>query len=365
MLDTFKINFKFDKAIKNKKYTTKYFIATQKIFANENMGKNVCLRFCHFSDSAVVCGVAEVISLLKFILKKKINKLNIKYIPDGTITKKYEPVLIIEGDYQLFGHLENIIDGILSRRSSIATNVYNFIKLTGNDRFMFMSDRNDDYILQPYDGYAAYVGGATKFVTDKQIEFIKEDKKVSATGTIPHALIQQFNGDIVKTLNAYKKTFPNKPIVGLIDYNNDCIGEIQKLKSYKFNDLDFVRIDTSSSLVDLSLQQKYSNWKSKKELYGVNKELILEVRKKLNELGYEKTKIVISSGLTIDRVKEYESNNIPIDMYGVGKSSTEINVFFTGDLIKSNGEYQAKVGRNFNIEEFIEKMQTFNKNKSY
>lgn len=361
MLDTFKIKFKFDKAIKAKKYTTKYFITTQKIFSEENKGKNVCLRFCHFLDSAIVCGVAEVISLLKFVLKKKINKLNIKYLPDGSVAKKYEPVLTLEGDYQLFGHLENLIDGILSRRSSIATNVFNFIQVTGKDRFMFMSDRNDDYLLQPYDGYAAYVGGAVKFVTDKQIEFIKKDKNVSASGTIPHALIQQFNGDIVKTLEAYKRSFPQNPVVGLIDYNNDCLGEIKKLREANFNNLDFVRIDTSSSLVDKTLQDKNKNWKDKKELYGVNQTLILEVRNKLDELDYKDTKIVISSGLKIDKVKEYEAKKIPVDMYGVGKSATEINVFFTGDLIKTDGEYQAKIGRNNNIDESLNKMETLNK----
>ncbi|EGZ31407.1 nicotinate phosphoribosyltransferase [Malacoplasma iowae] len=358
MLDTFKIKFKFDKSIKLKKYTTKYFIATQKVLFDENKGKNVCLRFCHFSESAIVCGVAEVISLLKFVLNKKIKKLNIKYLPDGTIAKKYEPVLIIEGDYQLFGHLENIIDGILSRRSSIATNVHNFIKETNEDKFMFMSDRNDDYLLQPYDGYAAYVGGAKKFVTEKQIEFIKTDPSVSATGTIPHALIQQFNGDIVKTLQAYKKSLPNNIVVGLIDYNNDCLGEIQKLKDANFNNLDYVRIDTSSSLVDLSLQQKNKNWKDNIELYGVNPTLIQEVRKKLDDVGYKNTKIVISSGLTLDKVKDYESKKLPVDMYGIGKSTTKINVFFTGDLIKTNGQYQAKIGRNNNIDSSIEKMQS-------
>ena len=83
--------------------------------------------------------------------------------------------------------------------------------------------------------------------------------------------------------------------------------------------------------------------------------------KNVNELDYKDTKIVISSGLKIDKVKEYEAKKIPVDMYGVGKSATEINVFFTGDLIKTDGEYQAKIGRNNNIDESLNKMETLNK----
>lgn len=48
-------------------------------------------------------------------------------------------------------------------------------------------------------------------------------------GTMPHALIQMFNGDIVAATQAYHETFPNDDLIALIDYNNDAITDSLKV----------------------------------------------------------------------------------------------------------------------------------------
>lgn len=351
-----KTRFKFDKKLKLKEYSSKYFIITQKIFKENNLGKDVTLRFFSFHDNTCLAGIYEVLELLKYtISKRKLKTLKIWFLKDGTIIKKEQPVLIIRGDYQLFGHLENIIDGILSRRSSIATNCYKAIKEVGSNRLFFMGDRSDDYTLQKFDGYSAYIGGVKNFCTKQHIEYIKNKNDVNYLGTIPHALIQQFNGELDKALIKYKELSCG-PIVALVDYNNDCLTEIEKISKLNF-DVDYIRIDTSSKLVDKSLQN--GNWKKNKSLYGVNKKLIKLCREKLNSLGMKKTKIIISSGLTLESIKQYENEKKLVDIYGLGKSLLNININFTGDLIKTNDKYEAKVGRNNNIDNQIKKMEKF------
>ena len=122
-----------------------------------------------------------------------------------------------------------------------------------------MADRTDDYVVQPYDGYAAYVGGIRNFVTEASVKYIKQFNNVKASGTIPHALIQQFKGDLPRAVKAYHQTFPQDKLVALIDYNNDVENEIINLKKSGIKDLDFIRIDTSANLVDFSIQRRYKN----------------------------------------------------------------------------------------------------------
>lgn len=364
MLSVKDIKFEFDKKIIEKLYSSKYFINTQKILEDNNLGDNVTLRFSHFNNNTYICGIHEVISLLKFSIPKKYHKdIKIYYLEDGSLTNKLDPILIIEGNYKYFGHLENVIDSILSRRTSVYNNCKQIIETIGCERFIFMSDRNDDYSLQQYDGYCAYLAGVKKFVTDSQINLFKEDNEISVLGTIPHALIQQFEGNLLNALLAYQKSFPNNFITALIDYHNDVVSEIKNLKENNFKKLDFVRIDTSKSLVDISLQKEYKNWKDDKSLYGVNPTLIKLVKKTLLSNGFDKTKIIISSGIDLNTIKEYEKQNLPIDIYGVGKFCTTLTTFYTGDIIKTNNVYEAKVGRNENIDHQIKKMNCIHLNE--
>lgn len=355
-----KIEFKFDKKIKKNDYSSKYFISTKQIL-NEYKMKNVSmLRFKHFEDDVVVAGIDECIQLLKFSLPKKIfNKTKIFYFEDGTITNKNQPILILEGNYQDFCFLENVIDSILSRRSSIATNCKKIIDLVGSENVIFMADRSDDYKLQEYDGYSAYIGGIKKFVTKQQVFLLNSVNDYQVLGTIPHALIQQFNGNLYEALVCYKNVFQKSPVVGLIDFNNNCLEEIQKLKDKNFKNLDFVRIDTSKSLIDECLKIEYEKTKNK-ELFGVNHKLITLVRQKLDECGYKNTKIIVSSGLTYNQIVNFKKQNTPIDIFGIGKSLLNINLNYTGDLITLNNRFFAKKGRDEDISKYLKNMKKIN-----
>ncbi len=67
---------------------------------------------------------------------------------------------------------------------------------------------------------------------------------------MPHALIHGFNGDIIKSLEAYSELFPNDTLVALVDFDNDVINTSLKVCRHFQNRLSAVRVDTSISLVD-------------------------------------------------------------------------------------------------------------------
>ncbi|WP_342264238.1 hypothetical protein [Spiroplasma endosymbiont of Clivina fossor] len=48
------------------------------------------------------------------------------------------PVLKITGPYHLFGYLEGIIDGILARRSSVATNCNEILKVSNDKPIIYV-----------------------------------------------------------------------------------------------------------------------------------------------------------------------------------------------------------------------------------
>lgn len=328
-------------------FSSKYFIDAMKILDKKN---NISvLNFFSFNDEYVLSGIQEVRDIIYNSIPKKILK-NIEFYSrkDGEILHKKEPCLVIKGDYSKFAFLENIIDGILSRMSSVSTNVRNILKCTSKD-VIFMADRSDIYINQPYDAKAAYISGIRMFVTKSMTNNLPNDSQY--VGTIPHSLIQQNKGDIIKTLEAYNQFFPERKLVALIDYNNDCESEIIKIANSNLRDKVWaVRIDTSSSLIDKGLERRG------KKIYGVNSELIKLVRKTLDKNNMKETKIIVSSGINEDLIKKFNSEKAPIDVYGIGSSFINRTVFFTGDLVELNGEPEAKFGRKIEINRYIDKM---------
>jgi nicotinate phosphoribosyltransferase len=336
------IKFKFDKRIKDGYYSASYFNKAAKIVKKYKPNEIVCMQFTHFGKSPIkVCGIDESIQLLKNVLTKpELKKIKVYGLKDGDLVSGSQSVLLIIGPYQYFGKYENVIDGILARRSSVCNNCYQMLKLIKTQQLIFMADRTDDYLLQPYDGYSAYIGGIRHFVTKASVAFVK-DPQITVTGTIPHALIQEFDGDINQTMDAYIKEFGSNKAIALIDYHNDIGNEIRKL-STKFKSIFAIRIDTSSNLLDAGLKKKGITDKS---AYGVSPQLIKYARKTLDEVGMHKTKIVASSGINIDKIINYQRHKCPIDYYGVGSSLITRNVHFTADLVLKNNKHQAKTGR--------------------
>lgn len=346
--------FKFDERVGEGWFSAVYFLKTKKI-VEEHLSENiVTMQFFQKKNDAVLCGTDEAIALLHTFADHP-EELEIHSLQDGDKVSPYESVLTVTGPYQNFGYLEGIIDGILSRRTSVATNVYKVVKAAksnGSDKpVIFMGDRDDHYTQQAGDGYAAYIGGSTAQATHAMNEWWGKQ----GMGTMPHALIQMFKGDIVKTAYAYKETFPEDDLIALVDYNNDVITDSLRVAREFGNELKGVRIDTSKNMVD---QYFFRNPQimGSFDPRGVNPELVFALRDALDQEGYHHVKIMASGGFNEEKIQRFESMGVPVDMYGVGNNLLKINIGFTGDNVKLNNEDEAKEGRRFNYNPRLEKV---------
>ncbi|UII57979.1 nicotinate phosphoribosyltransferase [Cytobacillus spongiae] len=346
--------FKFDERVKEGWFSAVYFLKTKEIVEKYLTDNIVTMQFFQKSH-AVLCGTDEVIALLKEFAKNP-DELEIFSLKDGDKISPFETVLTITGPYQNFGYLEGIIDGILARRTSVSTNVYNAIKAAGisgkQKKVIFMGDRDDHYITQAGDGYAAFIGGATAQATHAMNEWWGK----KGMGTMPHALIQVFNGDLVAATKAYKETFPEDELIALVDYNNDAITDALKVAREFGDELKGVRVDTSRTMIDQHFVRN-QHLLGTFDPRGVNAELIFALRKALDDEGYHHVKIVVSGGFNENRIHEFEELGVPVDMYGVGSSLLKINIGFTGDNVMINGKHEAKAGRKYRPNQRLEKVE--------
>lgn len=337
--------FKFDERIKDGWFSAVYFLKTKKIAEEKLPDNHVTMQFFQKHGDAVLCGTDEVIALLHTFADDP-ETLEIKSLKDGDRIKPYETVLTISGKYQQFGYLEGIIDGILARRTSVATNVYNVVKaasLSGKQKpVIFMGDRDDHYTTQAGDGYAAFIGGSTAQATHAMNEWWGKE----GMGTMPHALIQMFRGDVVAAAEAYHEIFPEDELSALVDYNNDVITDSLKVARRFGEKLSSVRLDTSRTLVDKYFLRNH-HLMGTFDPRGVNPELLFALRQALDDEGFHHVKIMVSGGFDEERIKEFEKAGVPVDMYGVGRSLLRLDIGFTGDLVLLNGEPEAKEGRKY------------------
>lgn len=202
------------------KYISSYFHRTNEIIEKYKPNNVIKLQFFQRTDNCLLAGMDEVLDLLKN--NTDTSKYTIRHLPEGTIVNNLEIVLELEGQYQYFGKYEGMIDGILSRSSNIATNARNCVLAANGKDIIFMGDRADHWMLQEIDGKACRLAGCTLMSTEAQeAPGIKE----ATFGSVPHCLIQNFDGDVASAMQAYMELFPQDKLISLVDYHNDVIAD--------------------------------------------------------------------------------------------------------------------------------------------
>ncbi|MEE8243966.1 MAG: hypothetical protein V3R27_03150, partial [Pseudomonadales bacterium] len=207
---------------------------------------------------------------------------------------------------------------------------------------MYFAARHDHFLMQPGDGYAARVGGATDVSTDAQALTWGGH----GAGTIPHALIGAYAGDTLLATQKFAQHIDSSVrVIALVDFDNDCVNTSLKVARALGDRLGGVRLDTSASLVDKSLQPLGDD----PSLHGVNAKLVRMVRDALDKEAFHHVRIIVSGGFTPDRIRAFESDGVPCDGYGVGSSilANQGEFDFTADVVLVDGKPCAKVGRNW------------------
>ena len=329
-------------------YSDIYFLRTQAILEQADMAPHVTVQIFQ-RDYAMLCGIDEVIALIKKCSRNP-KKLKIMALHDGDKVAPWETVMTIEGNLADFIHLETVYLGILARRTKIATNCSRAVEAANGKPVLFFPSRFDEYTVQEGDGYAAKVGGMDNVSTPANAMCWG----VEAAGTIPHALIAAFNGDTLAATRAFDKYMdPQISRIALVDFNNDCVNTSLAIARELGNKLEGVRLDTSDKMVDVSLIGQMGHFKPT----GVNEQLVRNVRAALDNEGFNHVKIIVSGGFNPDRIRLFEQNKVPVNVYAVGSSIFATNVDFTADVVLLDGKPCAKTGRHYLPNERLENVE--------
>ncbi|HYK10453.1 MAG TPA: hypothetical protein VEV39_06620, partial [Gemmatimonadales bacterium] len=268
------------------------------------------------------------------------DELTVSALYDGDPIAPWETVLLIEGPYDAFAQLETLYLGVLARRTRVGTNTRAVVEAARPKQVMFFPARHDHWLVQTGDGYAAHIAGAIGVSTDAQASWWGSE----GIGTVPHALIAAYGGDTVLASKKFADlSDPNVALITLVDFDNDCVGTSLKVAKALGSRLYGVRLDTSETLVDRSIVPQMGAFKPT----GVNPQLVRNVRDALDRDGFQQVKIVVSGGFNVEKIRAFEEQGVPVDMYGVGSSLFQGRYDFTADVVRVDGRDCAKVGRRF------------------
>jgi len=307
--------------IKKGRLTDIYFKRTEEILKvkkkNPVVKAEVSLKdFPQGYRWGILAGIEESIRLLA-----DLNKISIQCMPEGTVFKDYEPVMVIEGRYLDFGVYETALLGFLCQSSGIATKAAR-CKLAAGEKLIYnFGARRVHPAITPMVERCAYIGGADGVSTTIGAEIIGREP----VGTIPHALILII-GDTVEATKAFDEVIePKIKRISLVDTFNDEKFEAIRVAEALGKSLFGIRLDTPASR------------------RGNFKKILEEVRWELDVRGFEDVKIVVSGGLDEDNVSDLK--NI-VDVFGIGTAISGASVIdFSLDIVEIEGEKIAKRGK--------------------
>jgi nicotinate phosphoribosyltransferase len=351
--------FQFDARIRDGWLSDRYFVRTARTLAHAGRDPLVHLQF-FAKRHGMLAGTFECIRMLQTQLARGFDyrDLEVETLHDGDLVEPWEVAFRIRGRYRAFAHLETTLDGVLARRSLIATNAARAVDAAGGAPVIYFAPRHDDWRIQTPDGYAARVGGGGDVSSDAGASWWGGE----GVGTMPHAMVAAFGGDVVEATLAFARYVrdeePHVPIVSLVDYRNDCVTDslaVARAMRAEFGDrvLFGVRLDTSGKLVDRALMDDPDLW-GKESLAGVNPHLVRKVREALDSEGFDYVGIMVSGGFTARKIKRFADLGLPIAAYGVGSSilghgreedGVVTDFDFTADVVEVDGRPEAKVGR--------------------
>ena len=281
--------------IKGGRATDIYFLRTKRIVREAGLGDVRVRMEAHVYSMpkgykwAVLAGLEEALAILEGL------PVDVYSIPEGTIFRAKEPILVIEGRYADFAEYETAILGALRFASSIATKTARIKKLAGDKQVLYFGLRALHPAVFPAADRAAFIGGA-----DGVSGVLSEDYLgVKPKGTMPHALIIVF-GDQREAWKWFAKLYGEEtPVIALVDTFLDERVESLMAAELLGKKLFGVRLDTPSSR------------------RGKMREIVEEVRWALRLHGYGHVKIYVSGGIGERQIVELRD---VVDGFGVGTS---------------------------------------------
>ncbi len=297
-----------------------YFPRAMQILAAENLSPHVAMELFP-ARAGLLCGVEEVKALLARVLPPEGRVFGLE---EGMQVDAKEVVLRIQAPYRTFGLYETAMLGILAHETGWATASRACVDAADGLPVLHFGARHVHPDVAARLEYAAMVGGCSGCATTAGAALAG----VTASGTIPHALILCV-GDTVRTMEAFDRLMPpDVKRIALVDTFKDEAEESLRVAKALGRRLWGVRLDTPS------------------ERGRVTAALVKEVRARLDQAGFDFVHIVVSGGITPERIRYFRAAAAPVDAFGIGSAiSGAAPNDFTADIKEVDGVPVAKRGR--------------------
>jgi nicotinate phosphoribosyltransferase len=276
-------------------------------------------------QDAVLCGIDEAKTLLGHVLADcDPAETRVEALDDGDNVRPKEIVLRIRARYRRFGLYETAFLGMLAQSTGWATAASECVEAASPQPVISFGARHVHPDIVDVLDYAAIVGGCVGASTPAGARLAG----LNPTGTMPHSLVLIF-GDTVEAALAFDRDLgPDVPRIVLVDTFRDEAEEALRVAHALGDRLYGIRLDTPS------------------ERGRVTAELVTEVRARLDQADFHHVKIVVSGGLTPERIRYFKDSDSPVDSYAVGSYiSGATPIDFTGDIKEIDGKPIAKRGR--------------------
>ncbi len=297
-----------------------YFLRTQRVMEEEGLNPRVTMEVFPSGDG-ILCGMREVLALLRKALPAD---AEVWALTEGEPFRVKETVLRIMAPYLSFGVYETAILGILAHESGWATGARECVEAAQGIPIVSFGARHVHPAVAAVMDYAATVGGCVSCSTPAGARLAG----MVPSGTMPHAMILCF-GDTVRAALAFDKHMPPEvPRIVLVDTFHDEPEEALKVAEALGDRLQGVRLDTPG------------------ERGGVTPDLVKEARVRLDLAGFRHVQIVVSGGVSPNRIREFLAEGAPVDSFGVGSHISGAHpIDFTADIKEVEGKPVAKRGR--------------------
>ncbi len=289
-----------------------------------------------------------------------------------------EPLVYVTGSFAHLADLETILLQKVGPASVAAHNAFQMCVALPDVPFLAMDARHcAGEEMQIQMAYAASVGsraaqreGAKGFIgnaSNATAHFFGAD---AGFGTMPHALIG-YAGSTLRAAEMFHDTFPDQRLVVLPDYFGREVSDTLAV-CRRFPDLAAaggvgVRLDTHGArfLEGLDPASSYGvlerhapgairRYRSQDELRhlvgtGVSAAAIWHLRDQLDDAGFPRVTIAVSSGFNTAKCRVMFDASAPIDLVGTGSFIPDIwsETYATADIVAYGAEPRVKLGREF------------------
>jgi len=290
-----------------------------------------------------------------------------------------EPLMYISGSLVHLSDLETILLQKLGPACVAAFNAFTMCSDLPRVAFLAMDARHCAGLeMAEIMAYAASVGSnrarrkvsAVGFIGNATHATAHYFGQEQAMGTMPHALIG-YAGSTLRAAEMFHETFPDQPMTVLVDYFGrevtDGLTVARRFAHLASQGKLAVRVDTPGSrfiegldpstsyaVLDRNVPDAIRGYRNETELRylvgaGVSAAAVWHLREALNREGFQKVKIVASSGFDPAKCKVMAEANAPIDIVGTGSFLPQrwTETYATADIIEYNGVKRVKIGREF------------------